>query len=147
MPVPSRHPLVRRLWIAGGWVSLGCGVAGAFLPLVPTTPFVLLAAFCFARGSRRLHDWLMNHRWFGAPLRRWRQDRTISRKTKWTVTAMYGVAIPVAIVFAPFWWLKAMLAVGVLGALVMLWSWPSERRAGAEPRCPVRPESEPDPAG
>jgi uncharacterized protein len=125
---PSRHPLVRRLWIAAGWTSLGLGILGAFLPLLPTTPFVLLAAFCFARGSRRLHTWLMEHRWLGAPLRRWRHDRTISVKTKWTLTAMYGLAIPVAVWFAPFWWLKVLLGVGVVGALVGLWLWPSARR-------------------
>lgn len=145
MPVPARHPLMRRLWVAGGWASLGCGIAGAVLPLVPTTPFVLLAAFCFARGSRRLHDWLMDHRWFGPPLQRWGHDRTISRRTKWTVTAMYGLAIPIAVFVAPFWWLKGMLSIGVLGALALLWSWPSERRTGAPLRCPIRtPELDPD---
>ena len=60
--------MMRWLWIGAGSVCLGIGVAGTVLPLVPTTPMLLLAAFCFARSSERLHDWLVNHPTLGPPI-------------------------------------------------------------------------------
>ncbi len=73
---------MRYLWMAAGWASFGAGVVGAALPLVPTVPFMLLAAFCFARGSPRLHDWLLAHRRFGPAIRDWQEHGAISRDAK-----------------------------------------------------------------
>ena len=56
---------MRVIWLIAGSISLGLGLLGVFLPLLPTVPFVLLAAFCFARSSERLHDWMLEHPKFG----------------------------------------------------------------------------------
>ena len=62
---------MRRLWTIAGWTAFGFGVLGVALPLLPTVPFMLLAAFCFARGSDRFHHWLMNHSRFGPQIHDW----------------------------------------------------------------------------
>ncbi len=72
----------RPLWLAAGCVAVGLAVAGVFLPLLPTTPFLLVAAFAFARSSPRLHDWLVNHRQFGPMIENWRQHGAISKRAK-----------------------------------------------------------------
>lgn len=77
-----RNPLARALWLAFGLLSLGLGILGIFLPLLPTTALVILAAFCFARGSQRLHDWLTGHPRFGPPIEAWRRHGAISRGAK-----------------------------------------------------------------
>ena len=74
--------LVRRLWIGLGTFFVVLGIIGIFLPLLPTTPFLLLAAACYARGSRRFYDWLLNNRWFGDYIRNYREKKGIPLKIK-----------------------------------------------------------------
>lgn len=83
--------LIRGVWIALGFLAIGLGVLGIFLPLLPTTVFFLLAAFCFARSSPALHDWLVGHPTFGPPIVNWREYRAISRRAK--VTALVAMAV------------------------------------------------------
>lgn len=73
---------MRGVWLAIGLLALGCGLAGVVLPLVPTTPFLLVAAFAFARSSDRLHDWLVTHPRYGSPIRDWRAHGAIGRRAK-----------------------------------------------------------------
>ena len=77
---------MRILWTMAGWGAFALGLIGAFLPLLPTVPFMILAAFCFARGSDRFHDWLVGHPTFGPAIRDWRESGAISRRGKsWAV--------------------------------------------------------------
>ncbi|MEM9667897.1 MAG: YbaN family protein [Pseudomonadota bacterium] len=73
---------MRAVWFTLGLVALGLGTLGAFLPLLPTTPFVLLAAFGFARSSERLHAWLLRHKIFGPLIKNWNENGSISRRAK-----------------------------------------------------------------
>ncbi len=67
---------------AAGLVFFGLGIVGALLPVMPTTVFLILAAFCFGRSSPRLEAWLLDHPRFGAPLRAWREERAIPTRAK-----------------------------------------------------------------
>lgn len=73
---------MKYLWLAIGWVSVALGVAGLALPLLPTTPFLLLAAFCFGKSSPRFHAWLINHPTLGPGIRNWNERRAISPRAK-----------------------------------------------------------------
>lgn len=123
--IEAGYPL-RVFYIAAGWVALGLGVLGAFLPLLPTTPLVLLAGFCFSRGSKRLHNWLREQSWLGPRLIEWEEHRVIRRKAK---VAASGVKIPVFAYLIGFTSLaigiKIILAFIGVGLLIFIWSRPS----------------------
>ena len=91
----KRNRLLRYAWLAAGVISLVVGIIGIALPLLPTTPFLILAAYCFARGSTRLHHWLVNHPRLGPPIRDWETYRAISRRGK--QLAMVGIVAVFAI--------------------------------------------------
>ena len=74
--------LKKRLLIAGGTLSLGLGIIGMFVPVLPTTPFLLLTAYCYLRSSGRMYDWLMNHRIFGSYLKNYLEYHAISARAK-----------------------------------------------------------------
>lgn len=83
-----REHAVRAFWVTCGAVSLALGIVGIFLPLLPTTPFVLLAAACFARGSERFHHWLVTHERFGPLVRDWQAHRSIPLRAKCLALSM-----------------------------------------------------------
>lgn len=96
MNVPERKPLasgVKAVLVAVGLVAVGLGVVGIFLPLLPTTPFLLLAAACFFRSSDRLYRWLMNHRVLGPFIRNYREHRAITRRTRVTALTLLWATI------------------------------------------------------
>ena len=108
---------VRMAWLAAGWLFFGIGVAGAALPGLPTTAPMLVAVACFARGSDRLHWWLLNHRGFGPPLRRWQEHRSISPRAKATALVMMAGSI-VVLLYAtefPAWLLVTTIAFVLFG--------------------------------
>jgi uncharacterized membrane protein YbaN (DUF454 family) len=72
----------RLLWLTIGLLAIACGIAGVVLPLVPTTPFLLVAAFAFARSSPTLNDWLVSHPQLGTSLRHWNEHGAISKRAK-----------------------------------------------------------------
>ncbi len=104
----------KHLFIALGFVSLAIGIVGIFLPLLPTTPLVLLAAFFFSKGSPRLQAWLHQHPRFGPAIREWQEDRVIRPRAK--VLAVIAITIsfcvPLFVMNLPLW---ARLLVAVVG--------------------------------
>ena len=114
------HPsaAIRWLLIAAGIVATLLGVVGAFLPVMPTTPFLLVAAACFARASPKLDRMLTGSATFGPTILEWRRHRSIPWRTKLVAIGLMSAMIAVsAVVFVPTWWGKALLA-----AIGSLWT-------------------------
>ncbi len=86
-------PMTRLLWLSLGFVALVLAVLGIALPLLPTTPFLLVAAFAFARSSERLHTWLVTHPRFGPSIGHWRREGAISRNAKVVSVAVMVAAL------------------------------------------------------
>ena len=120
---------MRGLYVALGMLALALGVIGIFLPVLPTTPFVLLAAACFARGSQRFHRWLLEQRTFGPIVREWEQYRSIPYRTKLTAVVLMTLTFGASIVFfVQPGWLKLVLALIGIGLAVWLYQLPSRDR-------------------
>lgn len=88
----------RTLWLLFGLASLALAFIGVVLPLLPTTPFLLLAAFAFARSSPRLETWLVEHPRFGAMIRNWQRDKSIDRRTKLSAVVVMVLAFVLSLV-------------------------------------------------
>lgn len=84
---------MRYFWNLLGFMALGLGIIGIPLPVLPTTPFVLLAAYLFAKGSPRYHTWLRNHKTFGKMVRDWEEHGSIPTRAKMFATTMIAIAI------------------------------------------------------
>ncbi len=89
----KKPKIVRALLLFAGTVSLALGAVGLFLPILPTTPFLLLAAACYLRSSERMHKWLLSNRWFGEYIKNYQEGRGIPAKTKIVAIAMLWAAI------------------------------------------------------
>lgn len=90
---PVRRRVVNALWTAAGTVFLGLGIIGIGLPLLPTTPFLLLAAACYLRGSRKMHAWMLGNRVFGSYLRNYTEGRGIPLRVKVATIALLWAVI------------------------------------------------------
>ena len=123
-PRPAPAGPARWLYMVLAVASLVLGIVGLFLPLVPTVPFVLLAAWAAARGSPRLLRWLESHPHFGTLLRDWRNGGVVRRRAKWLATAaMAASAAGMLLWIGPRWYALAVAA-GMAAVLIWLWRRP-----------------------
>ena len=117
----SRHAWVRYLLLAVGWLSVALGVAGIFLPLLPTTPFLLLAAACFMRSSQRFYDWLVSHPRLGPWIGDYLEGNGIPLKGKLYTVGLMCISIGFSCYLVPHLWARVfMLASAVLVSLYIL---------------------------
>lgn len=117
----SRHRSVRYTLLAIGWLSVLLGVIGIFVPLLPTTPFLLLAAACFVRSSRRFYLWLVNHKHLGPWIRDYLEGNGIPLKGKVYAIGLMWASIGLSCYLVPMPWARAfMLTSAVLVTLYIL---------------------------
>ena len=109
-------PLKRALLVAAGSFFVALGTIGIFIPLLPTTPFLLLAAYCYLRSSERLHTWLLTNRWFGEYLRNYQDGRGVPVRAKAGTLALLWATITISAVL----FVDSLLVRGVLLAIAIV---------------------------
>lgn len=123
-----RNSWVRRVLIVAGTIFIGLGIVGIFLPVLPTTPFLLLAAACYARSSERFYNWLLNHRWFGKYIRPYREGKGIPLKAKALSVSLIWLTILFSVIFVVHPLIvKVILIVIAMGVTIYLLSLPTLR--------------------
>lgn len=125
--------LVRLFCVGAGVVALVLGLIGIVVPVLPTTPFVLLAAACFARSSQRLHDAMLAHRVAGPIIHEWQTHRAMPRKAKRVAYALMLLSFSFSMLMMPSNWHRLMLAVVGLTLLFFLWRVPVREIASDAP--------------
>ncbi len=117
---------MKLLYLLLGTLSLILGIIGIFLPVLPTTPLLLLTAFCYYRGSSRMYDWLMNHPKLGPYIRNFREHRMIPRRVKaYILTMLWLSLLFCAYILHPIW-LKCLMIAIAIGVTIHILSYKSE---------------------
>ncbi|BCD87282.1 inner membrane protein [Pseudomonas solani] len=117
----SRNPAVRYVLLVVGWLAVALGVIGIFLPVLPTTPFLLLAAACFVRSSQRFYLWLVNHKHLGPWIRDYLEGNGIPLKGKVYAIGLMWVSIAFSCYLVPLPWARGfMLTSAVLVTVYIL---------------------------
>ncbi|MBQ8220154.1 MAG: YbaN family protein [Bacteroidaceae bacterium] len=117
---------MKLLYLLLGTLSLILGIIGIFLPVLPTTPLLLLTAFCYYRGSSRMYDWLMSHPKLGPYIRNFREHRMIPRRVKaYILTMLWLSLLFCAYILHPIW-LKCLMIAIAIGVTIHILSYKSE---------------------
>ena len=114
----------RTILIIIGWLAVVLGTIGVVLPLLPTTPFILLAAWCFARSSPRFHHWLLYRSWFGGYLRHWQRYKAMPPGAKLRAIMVILLTFGVSLWLVNMLWVRLLLLAILCGLLVVLWRIP-----------------------
>jgi uncharacterized membrane protein YbaN (DUF454 family) len=110
--------LKRWILITAGSLFLGLGILGIFIPILPTTPFLLLAAACYARSSERFYHWLLSNKWFGNYIRSYREGEGVPLKVKVVILVLLWLAIGYSIFLFPFLWVRIVLILIAVGVTI-----------------------------
>jgi uncharacterized membrane protein YbaN (DUF454 family) len=109
------------LWYSLGMLSLGMAYIGLVVPGIPFSIFLVFAAFCFAKSSKKMHDWLYNHKWFGEFLTNWTTYRVFPLKAKYAMVAVMSSSL--AIMWFTTGNIKAVFWAGITMLAVAIWTW------------------------
>lgn len=121
--------IARWIWLLAGTLSVVFGVIGAFLPVLPTTPFMILAAYCFARSSPRAHAWLLNNPYFGRQVRDYYAGKGIPVRTKLIAVSMVTLSWAYVLMTADEFWIKVIMTIIWLAVSgYLLFGIPSRKR-------------------
>jgi uncharacterized membrane protein YbaN (DUF454 family) len=116
---------MRALWFIFGMVSVLLGALGIVLPLLPTVPFLLLAAFCFARSSTKAHEWLTNHPKLGPPIANWQKNGAINLRAKKAATFCIAAGVGISVILqVPVWAFVSQIIV-LAGVMTFIWTRPN----------------------
>ena len=123
-----RQRLQKKLLIALGWFFILLGAIGVLLPILPTTPFLILALALFANSSPRFHQMLLNNHWFGGTLKKWDESKTVSRriKTRASLLLILSFSISIALLQGRIA-LQIMLIVIAVVFLTFIWMLKEQR--------------------
>lgn len=117
--------LHKVIFVFLGFLSLGIGILGIFLPILPTTPLVILAAYFFSKGSKRLHRWLTENPYFGEMIKDWEGHKVIPLKAKVLATSMIIPSFAYTLIFVPVAvWIKIIVTCIGAYALHFIWTKP-----------------------
>lgn len=116
---------MRYIWAGFGLLALALGAIGVVLPLLPTVPFMLLAAFCFARSSERLHNWLISHPTFGPSIVDWQDHGAIHPRAKRLATLSVVVVFGISLILQLPLHVLGIQAVTLSGVMLFIWTRPN----------------------
>lgn len=114
-----RKRAIQLFLITAGTVCVALGIIGLFLPLIPTTPFLLLASACYLRGSERMHTWLLSHGKLGAYIRNFEQGNGIPRQAKIFTIATLWLSISLSLFLLDYLWVR--IALLLIAGIVTIW--------------------------
>ena len=120
-----QNKITKVVLIVIGWISIALGVIGIVLPLLPTTPFILLAAACFAKSSKKFHFWLINHPLFGPIINNFQNGQGIPRHVKIKVIAFIWLTLSISMYFLPYTWARLIIFIMGIGLTSFLWRIPA----------------------
>jgi uncharacterized membrane protein YbaN (DUF454 family) len=142
-PFPSEHNLnnisdrfKKSFYVIAGTICVIIGAIGIFLPLLPTTPFMLLAAACYCRGSERMLKWLLNNKYFGSYIRNYREGKGMSAKSKTTAITTLWLTISLSILFIRIFIMQITLLIIATAVTIYLLRMPTlkRRQTNIEPK-------------
>lgn len=125
---PHKSRIVRFLLIFVGTVCVALGIIGIFIPGLPTTPFLLAAAACYAKASERFYNWLMNNRYFGSFIRDWRIHKAIPLRAKIIAISTIVVTMALSAFFLPVLGVRIGMAIIGIAVIAYLLRFPTKRK-------------------
>jgi|TARA_Y100000389_G_scaffold181768_1_gene197735 uncharacterized membrane protein YbaN (DUF454 family) len=115
------NKIKKYIWLCLGFMSLGMAYVGVIVPGIPFSIFLVFAAYCFAKSSKKMHDWIYNHKYFGPFLTNWTQKRVFPTKGKYAMVIVMSSSL--AFLWFTTYNINAAIWSGGFMALVAIWAW------------------------